>query len=47
MIEVWAVNYRDEYGEKRVKVFDSQTAAQKWANHPPSGVKIIGKIWEL
>ena len=48
MIEFWAVNYKVKgRNDVFVKVFDSQTQAAKFANHPPYDVKIVGKIWEL
>lgn len=45
-IEVWAVNYK-ENGELHVKVFDNERQARSFVNHPPHGIKIVGKPWDV
>lgn len=47
MMEMWAVEYTDHGGRRRVKVFDTEAAARAFANHPVDGIKITSKPWDL
>lgn len=44
--DVWVLNYRSG-GVLRVKVFDDELAALRFAADPPCGVVIIGRPWNL